>query len=86
MQNLIPQNVLARFVYRLYLQSPGWRLTRTLRKTKFCSKCGYPKRLELHHDTYDWHNRYKVLRWLFPNLSDRMRTLCDRCHRLEHKK
>lgn len=75
-----------RLVYRLYLLSPGWRVTRWMRKGEACERCEAETRLELHHRGYGWHNRNRFWRWIFPNLIDPMETLCADCHRLEHRK
>jgi len=74
---------LRQLIYRLYLKSPGWRVTRSIRKDDKCAKCKSTIRLELHHDSYGWHNANKVIRWIFPNLVDPMRTLCRDCHSKE---
>ncbi len=73
-----------KFIYRLYLVSPGWKLTRLIRKKDRCWRCWSLTSLELHHDSYRWHNKHTILRWLIPNLWDAMRTLCKDCHGLEH--
>ena len=67
-------------MYSLYLRSWGWRMTKFLRKRTACQVCGTTKRLELHHDEYQWHNRHSFLRWIVPNMRDKMRTLCRDHH------
>jgi hypothetical protein len=78
--------VLRRVHYRWYLRSPGWWLTKVLRKRGKCERCGDRKRLHLHHVEYDWHNRHEMLRFVTPNMSDRMQTLCARHHAEAHGK
>lgn len=72
--------------YDGYLRSPGWKLTRILRKRGRCAKCKTGARLELHHESYWWHNRLKVLFYLLPNLLDPMVTLCASHHAQAHGK
>lgn len=83
---VMAEMTLPQWLYRLYLHSPGWKLTRWLRKRNRCAMCWKLTRLELHHIRYDWHNRHLVLRWIVPNLWDEMKTLCDYHHRAEHQK
>jgi hypothetical protein len=76
-----------KFLYWLYLRSPGWAATKRLRKRVQCHEVGcYQKPLNLHHKSYDWHNAHPVLRYLIPNLIDPMETLCRRHHRKAHGK
>jgi len=70
--------------YQEYLQSPGWRMTRWLRKADRCAECWSIYRLELHHVSYRWHNSWKIAKWFIPNLWDEMKTLCNSCHNKEH--
>ena len=72
--------------YHQYLQSPGWALTKVLRKQDKCRHCKSATRLELHHVSYKWHNRLGLILWLVPNVFDPMKTLCRACHGREHKK
>ena len=58
--------------YDGYLRSPGWKLTRILRKRGRCAKY--------------WHNRLKALFYLLPNLLDPMVTLCASHHAQAHGK
>ena len=78
---------LAQLIYRLYLKSPGWKLTRKLRKRDRCrvKKCKITRPLHLHHKSYRWHNKHKILRWILPNLSDPMETLCGYHHEMRHR-
>lgn len=77
-----------RWIYRnLYMRSLGWKWTKALRKSDRCKKCKcitYP--LHLHHLEYKWHNRHPLLTFFFPNLWDKMQTLCQYHHELAHKK
>lgn len=73
-----------RETYRDYLKSPGWALTKAVRKNWKCARCGTWKRLQLHHREYTWHNRHKIIRFILPNLFDEMETLCDFHHGKEH--
>lgn len=76
------------FIYRyVYMPSPGWAMTKFLRKRRECQQCGTGEGiLHLHHEEYCWHGRHPFLTMIFPNLWDRMKTLCQRCHRLAHQK
>ena len=72
--------------YQEYLnESPGWRYTKFWRKDCKCAECGARARLELHHNSYRWHNKHKILRWFLPNLSDPVETLCQYHHEMRHK-
>lgn len=75
----------AKEIYRRYLKSPGWAWTKRIRKDGKCARCPATTKLELHHQSYSWHNRHEWLRWIFPNLFDPMVTLCDYHHEMEHK-
>jgi len=78
---------LRQFVYRfLYLKSPGWKATKRFRKASKCKRCSQVDWLELHHLEYRWHNRHPILKYFFPNLSDKMVTLCDYHHEKAHKR
>lgn len=70
--------------YARYLTSPGWDMTKWLRKDCKCAYCGARARLELHHQSYTWHNAHPRLRWWFPNMFDPMLTLCDYHHARAH--
>lgn len=83
---LRPPLTWGQIAYRLYLKSPGWLLTKALRKRDTCQQCGSRQRLELHHEAYDWHNRWRVVRWFVPNLYDPMKTLCRTHHGKAHGK
>lgn len=59
-------------VYRtLYLQSPGWIITRWIRKQNYCKKCGETESLHLHHVNYPFFNIWyrlffiAILIWIF---------------------
>jgi uncharacterized protein (DUF983 family) len=61
---------LRRVVYReIYLNTPGWALTRLLRKARECRQCGGAKNLHLHHDGYPffaiWYPAFFVAIFLF---------------------
>ena len=92
-------------IYRMfYLVTPGWQITRWIRKGKTCKKCGETNNLHLHHVNYPffwlWYKLFwlSLVVWCFteygmwmfvilmivPDLISRMKTLCARCHRLEH--
>jgi len=44
---------LRQFIYRyIYLKTPGWALTRLLRKKSECKQCGRTEWLQLHHLGY----------------------------------
>lgn len=76
-----------RWIYRnLYLKSPGWQLTRWLRKDRKCAKCkhGYP--LHLHHLDYRGYHRLGILAFILPDTISKMQTLCARHHAMAHKK
>lgn len=77
---------LRQFVYRyVYMLSPGWSLTKALRKGSSCQQCGQTEGvLHLHHEEYRWHGQHPFLTMFVPNLWDPMKTLCQRCHRLAH--
>ena len=81
---LLGNHCTGRDVYQFYLRSPGWMLTKAIRKSDHCKRCKSSRRLELHHKRYDWHNRHKIIRWIMPNLFDPMETLCNKDHRKEH--
>lgn len=72
--------------YQDYLSSFGWRFTKALRKRGKCQQCGTRTRLQLHHLSYDWHNRNPLIRDYVPNLFDPMETLCDYHHGKAHGK
>ena len=64
--------------YHAYLNSRKWKRLRAkvLKRDHYrCTRCGYPKRLQVHHLTYD--------RIFHERLSDLV-TLCARCHMREH--
>lgn len=64
--------------YHSYLRSRKWRKKRekVLKRDRYrCTRCGYAKRLQVHHLTYD--------RIFNERLSD-LTTLCARCHMREH--
>ena len=49
-------------IYRFYLQTPGWQITRWLRKRKYCKKCGSTEALHLHHENYPFYGLwYRLL-------------------------
>jgi hypothetical protein len=74
-----------RWWYRnVYLHSLGWRMTRRLRKSVFCSRCGSRQRLHLHHINYDGY--HPVWGLILPDLISRMETLCARHHAEAHRK
>ncbi len=63
---------LRQFIYRsLYLQTPGWHITRWLRKGKSCKKCGSTEFLHLHHVNYPffgvWYKLFflSLVVWVF---------------------
>lgn len=55
---------LRKVVYRFYLLTPGWALTRTLRKGRKCQRCRATKWLQLHHVEYPFFNVWYRLFWL----------------------
>jgi len=71
--------------YQRYLQSPGWRWTKAIRKQKRCVKCKATTNLQLHHLSYFWHN-VMFFREYVPNLLDPMETLCRTHHAAQHGK
>lgn len=98
---------LRQLIYRnLYLATPGWQITKWLRKQKYCRKCGSQDALDLHHLGYPFFSLWyrllfvSIVWWIFdpsgmwvfiililtPDLISSMKTLCRRCHRLEHEK
>lgn len=98
---------LRQFIYRrLYLNTPGWKLTRWLRRGKSCRKCGDTGNLHLHHLDYPFFALWypflvlSLVAWAFdarafwvviwfmvvPDFISPMKTLCARCHRLEHER
>lgn len=55
---------LRKIVYRyLYLQTPGWKLTRLLRLDCKCARCGRRGVLHLHHEAYPFFNLWYPLFW-----------------------
>lgn len=74
---------LRKFVYRhIYMHSPGWAMTKFLRKRGYCNRCGARKNLHLHHHDY---RGYSVLAFVLPDLFSQMETLCQRHHAQEHE-
>lgn len=68
---------------RIYLNSLGWKLTRLLRKRRYCEECGTVYDLHLHHVSYSGYFWWNLL---LPDLISFMRTLCARHHKSEHKR
>lgn len=66
--------------YKQYLKSDKWRQKRflVLQRDGFkCVRCGSKNRLQVHHKTY---------RNVFNEPLSDLITLCNRCHKKEHKK
>lgn len=57
---------LRKLIYRLYLQSPGWALTRLFRKDCKCAECRSRVRLELHHEGYPFFGVWYPLFFVTP--------------------
>lgn len=74
---------LALMPYELFLQTPYWKLVRSLklylRSIRYCEICGSNKQLTVHHTTYA-HRGSEHL-----HLND-LQVLCKKCHFNEHKK
>lgn len=50
-----------------------------------CTYCGSSNKLQIHHLLYYKYPNDKLVNpWDYPN--DKLRTLCDRCHKKQHKK
>ena len=76
------RRLLRKFMYRLYLLLPRWRIIRAVRRAidgQRCVRCGSRKRLEVHHKTYRNKGRGIGIGELFDCV-----TLCRRCHRKAH--
>lgn len=66
--------------YSLFLKSKYWKKVRKTVLTRdgfMCRKCGYKKKLQVHHLSYEHHN-YEHL-----HLDDLI-TLCKKCHESLH--
>lgn len=63
---------LRQIIYRLiYLNSPGWQITRLFRRRRSCQQCGETDILHLHHLSYPffgvWYRLFllAVVLWVF---------------------
>jgi 5-methylcytosine-specific restriction endonuclease McrA len=67
-----------RFVYEVYLDSNPWRKLRALviARDGGCLACGSGEKLHCHHIHY---------RTLGAELGDELVTLCEACHKAEHR-
>lgn len=74
---------LAEMPYEMFLQTPYWKLVRSLKlmkqSIKYCEVCGSNKQLTIHHTTYA-HRGSEHL-----HLDD-LQVLCKKCHFNEHNK
>ena len=73
--------------YALYLQSPRWRLLRSIRRRLDggrCRVCGGRRHLETHHRSYR-HRGAPGLLGFVAELRDTI-TLCAECHAAAHKR
>jgi len=77
--DLIPKPSPLRFVpYDEYLKTPHWQTMRRralLRAGNQCQNCGFPRRLQVHHLTYDRRGR---------EAEGDLVVLCAWCHEKEH--
>jgi NADH pyrophosphatase NudC (nudix superfamily) len=64
----------------------GWALTRWIRKSNYCSRCGSRQRLHLHHRNYNGYHVLGVFAFVIPDMISDMETLCARHHAQQHKK
>ena len=68
---------------KIYLHSPAWKLTRLIRKRRYCEDCGSAYLLHLHHVDYRGYLWYNLI---FPDLLSYMQTLCANHHRKAHER